>query len=457
MKKITSTNPSKNHEFIGEIKISTEAEVRDAVKKANSAKEKWAATEIQERIKILSRLHSNFTKRKREIAELISKEMGMPITQSKNDADAALDYFKWYLDNAEKYLSSEITYEDKKSIHKIYYEPYGVAAVISPWNFPFSLFVWAVMPNLIAGNTVVHKHSKECILSAKLIEQIINESRLPDGVFAEIYGDGKIGDYLAHQNVDLICFTGSTEIGMHLYNVASKKLIKAILELGGSAPGIVMGDADVDNVLETIYFNRFINTGQACDALKRLIVHESRFDEVVKKLKTLIEAKKIGDAEDKDTEIGPLVNEKQLTLLETQVKDATDKGAKAVTGGKRANLKGSYYLPTLLIKIKTGMKVWKEEVFGPVLPVIPFKTEEEAINLANNTQYGLGAYIFTKDKDKAMKISQKIKSGMVSVNNTSYLLPQNPFGGYKKSGFGREHGKHGLRDLCQVKIVSIEK
>jgi len=458
VEKLISTNPSKNYEVIGKVEVSSEKEIRDAVGKANRAKEKWASLGIKERVKMLSKVYENFSKRKQELALLETKEMGMPISQSLGSVDFGLSYFKWYLENAEKCLAPEITYEDNKSVHEVFYEPIGTAAVITPWNFPFSNMILGVMPNLVVGNTVVFKHSEECPLSGKLIEEIMNHSGLPDGVFNEVYGNGKTGDYLVHQDINMICFTGSSKVGKYLYELASKKFIKAFFELGGSDPGIVFEDADIDKVLDSIYSGRFYNCGQVCCALKRLIVHESKFEEVIKKLKAHVEAKKVGNPEDKSTDLGPLVSEKQLILLKDQVKDAVNKGAKIVTGGKSPdNLKGAYYLPTLLVNVTPDMRIWKEEVFGPVLPIVSFKTEDEAVKLANDTVYGLGSYIFMKDSKKAARVAEKIKSGVVNINNVDSGIPCNPFGGYKCSGLGRGSGKHGLRELCQIKAVSMEK
>jgi succinate-semialdehyde dehydrogenase/glutarate-semialdehyde dehydrogenase len=458
MRKLVSTNPAKNYEVIGEVEVSSKKEIREKVARANAARGEWYALGIEGRVRILRKVWRAFSKRKEELALLATREMGMPISQSKSDIDDGLGYFKWYLDHAKDYLSPELTHQDDKTIHTVYYEPLGVAAVITPWNFPFSNVIWGCGQNFVAGNTIVFKHSGEVPLFGKLVEEIISGSGLPEGVFNEVYGNGEVGDYLVHQDINLICFTGSTKVGKYLYQLAAEKFIKATLELGGSAPGIVFKDADLDEILETLYFNRFINCGQCCDALKRLIIHESRFDEVVKRLREHLESKKVGDTEDKSTEIGPLVSRRQLRLLQSQVKDAVEKGAKVVTGGRSpADFKGAYYLPTILTNIKRDMRVWREEVFGPVLPVVNFKTETEAVELANDTRYGLGAYLFTKDKERAKRVAGKIETGMVSVNNASYLLPCNPFGGYKDSGFGREHGKYGFHHVCQIKVVSMEK
>jgi len=413
---------------------------------------------LSKRIELLKSLIPLFTAKKEKLTLLTSQEMGMPYIQVIDDLNSGIEKFTWYLENAEKYLSPEVTFEDKNEIHKVFYEPKGVVAVIVPWNFPFSNFIWQVGQNLIVGNTVVFKHSEETPLFGKEIEKIFSNSKVPLGVFNEVYGDGNTGEMLVQQNIDMICFTGSSKVGKQLYKIGTEKFIPVLMELGGSAPGIVFEDADIDKVVESIYFNKFLNCGQVCDGLKRLIVHESKFEEVVDKLKKIVRVKKVGVAESQNIEIGSLVAKRQLELLQEQVKDAVSKGAKIIAGGKTPEgLKGAFYEPTLIVNINRDMRIWKEEVFGPVLPIIFFKTYDESIELANDTKYGLGSYIFTEDKQKFEKVSLEIKTGMVSHNNVIYLKPCNPFGGNKASGLGREHGKYGFYELCQIKIVSMEK
>ncbi len=291
----------------------------------------------------------------------------------------------------------------------------------------------------------------------KLIEDVMSD-RLPQGVFAEVYGAGDVGWKLANDDVGLIWFTGSTTVGQQLYKLAGEKFIKAVLELGGSNPGIVFEDADIDMAVEKIYARRMRVCGQTCDALKRLIVHESIFGEVVQKLKDVFESKKIGDPSDLSTDLGSLAAERQRVLLEDQVKDAVDNGATIVTGGARPeNLDGAYYLPTILTGVTRDMKVWKEEVFGPVLVVVPFGTEEAALRLGNDTEYGLGSLVFSKDLERAQRVASQLEAGGVEINKPTRWLSCNPFGGYKKSGMGREMGVVGFRELCQIKVISMGK
>ncbi len=457
MQKLKSINPS-NYQVLGEVSVSSPQEIEDKVKLARNAQKGWRDLGVAKRVRLLRKAVEEFKSQKSEFALLEAREMGMPINEAIADFDATLDYADWYFDNAEKYLSPETTFENDKEIHQVFYEPIGVSAVIIPWNFPFANFVWGALQSLIAGNTIVLKHSEEVPLCGKFIENNF-PSHLPKGVFNEVYGDGQTGKLLARQNIDMIAFTGSTKTGKYLYETAGKKFIKAVMELGGSAPGIIFDDADIDLAVESACSNRLLNAGQCCDGLKRLIVHEDIFDEVVEKVASVFSAKKIGDAEEKSAEIGPLVAKRQLDLLIAQVKDAKKKGAKVITGGNSLEQKlgGAFFEPTVLTGVTKGMRVWKEEVFGPVLPIVKFKTEQEAIELANETIYGLGSYLFTKNKERVERVASLIETGMVSVNGANYIMPSNPFGGYKNSGFGREHGKYGFHEVTQIKIVAKDK
>ncbi len=460
LQKIISLNPGKNYEVIGQIAVTEHAELDKKMAKARIAQCSWAALGVKERVILLEKLYKEFLKRKDDIGSSASREMGMPYAvRNLIDIDAGLLYMRGYLDFAEQWLAPETVFEDKNEIHTLFFEPRGVVGISVPWNFPLLNFIWGAIQNLVAGNTVVLKHSEECPLTGKLIEDIVNSVGFPEGIFAEVYGDGgDIGEYLMNADIDLLYFTGSTRVGKHLYQVAAKKFIPVILELGGSAAGIIFDNVNRDTTLESVYFNRFVNSGQTCDGLKRLIVHRSCFDEVTQKLKKLLSSKRIGDPEDPATDIGPLVAERQLIALEGQVSDAVTKGATIVTGGKRpAGLLGAYYEPTIITNVHLDMRIWKEEVFGPVLPIVPFDSEDEAVTLANDTPYGLGGYIYTNDREQALRVSSRLQTGNISINGAYYGKTQDPFGGYKNSGLGREHGKQGLRELCSSKLVAIKK
>lgn len=449
-----STNPSKNYAKIGEVDVSSLGEIKAKVDKAHNAKQSWRELGTAGRVKLLRKVSEKFAESKERFAKLEAEEMGMPIKEALEDFDFGLEYFNSYLNTGEAYLKPVTTLENGDEKHEVFKEPYGVAACIVPWNFPFANWVWQCGQNLVAGNTIVFKHSEETPLCGKLIEEIIN-SVLPDGVFSEIYGDSSVGEQLVNQDVNLVCFTGSSATGVKIKEATANRLLPTCLELGGSAPGIIFEDADLDESINTIFTARFMACGQMCDALKRLIVHESRVDEVIAKLTSTIKERKIGNAVDSQTDFGPLVADRQLKLLQEQVADALSKGGTVIVGGKSPEgLQGAYYEPTLLTNITNDMRVWQEEVFGPVLPIVTFATEEEAIQKANDTKYGLGAYIFTGDNERFMRVAHQLESGMVSQNNLSYINTCNPFTGYKMSGGGREHAQFGFDEVTQIKIIA---
>lgn len=456
MSKVVSTNPS-TYKSVGEVDASTLDDIQAKVKAAHAAKKAWRELGVAGRVELLRKVSAKFAENKERFAKLEAEEMGMPIKEALEDFDFGLDYLNSYLDTGEEHLKSIVTLNDDNERHEVFKEPYGVVACIVPWNFPFANWVWQCGQNLVAGNTLVFKHSEETQLCGKLIEEIVN-SILPDGVFNEIYGDGSVGEQLVNQDVDLVCFTGSSATGVKIRQAVASRLLPTCLELGGSAPGIIFEDADIEQVAGTIFTARFMACGQMCDALKRLIVHESKVDEVIAKLTSLIKEKKVGNASDSQTDFGPLVAERQLKLLEEQVADAVIKGAKVLVGGKKPDgLEGAYYEPTLLTNITNDMRVWQEEVFGPVLPIVTFTSEEEAIEKANDTKYGLGAYIFTADNERFMRVAHQLESGMVSQNTLSYINTCNPFTGYKMSGGGREHAQFGFDDVTQIKVIAREK
>lgn len=453
--KLTSTNPADNYSKVGEIEASTDAEIKEKVAKAQAAKKAWKELGVAGRIKLLEPIRDEFQSRINEIAELISRETGKAIVESTSEVTRYTEgELTWFLENGEKALADETTLKDDESDHRIVHDPHGVAAAIAPWNFPFGMAIWGIFPNLVAGNTVVFKTSEECPLVGKLIEEIILSHNLPDGVFAEVYGAGDVGKKLVESDIDLIWFTGSTRTGKALYKTAADKFIKAILEMGGSNPCVVFDDVNVAEAAPVVFAGRFQHNGQVCSALKRLIVHESIADELTAELKKILLSKKVGNPTDVDTDSGSLVAKRQQILIEEQVKDALDKGAKVEAQAKLpTDLKGAFYPATLLSSITKDMRVWHEEVFGPVFPIVTFKTEEEAIELANDTDYGLGGRVMSNDKARAERVASKIDAGSIALNLEARFAPCDPFGGYKNSGMGRERGIAGLRELCQIKVI----
>lgn len=452
---IISTAPGEGFRQLGRVKASTLDEITAAVGAASAAKFEWGLKSVKERISYIRPLLSLLRERSRELIELEMREVGKTWKDVGPRFEKAFDYLEWAFNNVENALKPELMLAQDGYEHSVTYEPLGVAAVIAPWNHPMWMFLWGVVPNLLVGNTVVFKHSEECPLVGKLLDEVMQGLNLPGGVYQQIYGDREEGELLLQQNgIDLIWFTGSTAAGQAINKVAGAKFVPVIMELGGSNAGIVCEDADIDNNIEKMYFKRFgRNCGQSCDALKRLVVHESLYEEVISRLAEIIKNKKFGSNEDRDTDIGPVAASRQVLLLEEQINDAISKGARLVLGGKRSEMEGAYFEPTLIADISPDMRIWREEVFGPSLSVIPFSTEEEAIEIANCTEYGLGALIFTEDRERGRRIARRLEAGSVEINGASHWHHCLPFGGYKKSGMGREHGILGFRQLCEVKVI----
>ncbi len=454
---LISKNAAKQSEILGSVEETTEEEIKEMVRLAHKAYDDWSLRDMSERITILREVYDVLSENAGKIAELITKEMGKPIALAENEVKDTLKHILWGLDNAEKVLEPEITYEDEEQMQKVVYAPRGVSVVISPFNFPFSLSCDLAFKNMIVGNTVINKPDPNLPLLTELLDKLFRSANLPLGVQQFVYGGREVGDILVNQDINMICFTGNTKTGEHLYKVAAEKMIPILMELGGSAPGIVLEDADIDKVIKGMYGKKFSTMGQLCHALKRLIVHESLFDDVVNRLKEIAESQVIGDPMDRNTTIGPLVNEAQLNKLMEQLEDAKNKGAKVICGGNRPIRDENYFEATIVTNVTRDMRIWNEEVFGPVLPVVSFKDEEEAIELANDTIYGLGSYIYTTDIEKFERIGKRINTGMVGFNNVAYSAPYNPFGGTKRSGIGRTRGKWGLMYLCDIKTISYDK
>lgn len=455
--KLISTNPAKNFQPIGEVEASTKEQVEAAVARARMAQLAWQELTVALRIKATASFVAACKNRAEDLARIITLETGRPISSSRADVAKGIECFEAYLSTAEEYLVPRVTYENDSEVHTVYREPWGVIAAICPWNFPFTNVAWQCGQALLAGNAIVYKNSEENPLFAKLLAEIIADSELSGGVFGVVYGDGEVGEWLVRANIDKISFTGSFAVGHKLTRIAAEKFIPITTELGGSNPYIVFEDARLDEAdIENIYSRRFSHSGQFCTSVKRLIVHENKFDEVIKELVKLISTKKIGDPLDEKTDLGPLIAKRQLERVESQVQDAVDKGAKVMIGGKRlTGLEGAFYEPTILTNITKDMRVWTEETFGPVLPVVAFKTEDEAVELANDTEYGLSSYVLTDDKELFNRIAPKLQAGMIAQKSVINLIAgQNPFGGYKHSGMGRENGEFGFHDATQVKVVS---
>jgi len=455
MATIKSTNPAKGYELLGEVQVSTETEVKEAVAAARSAFPAWAALDVGQRVSYLQRWVNELVKRSDEMATLITQEMGKPISNAKDEVQTAIEDVNWIIANAESVLDKTTIVEDDTSAVDRYIEPYGVSAAIAAWNFPLTNFKECVLQDLVAGNTIVFKHSEETPLVGKLIDELTVAAGFPEGVFTQVYGGGDIGSMLTDQDVNFISFIGSSKVGRSLYKKAADKFINVRLEMGGSSPAVVFEDVDIAATAKQVVSDRFFTCGQVCDGLKRLIVQGSIYDEFIAEVQKQVEALIFGSPENEDTVVSSLVAERQVQPILDQIDKSVEAGAKVLVGGKKAeSLEGAYIEPTLITDITEDMPVWAEEVFGPVLPVMTFKDETEAIAMANNTEYGLGAFVHTADKDRALRVARSIDAGQVATNSVHNYYPSVCFGGYKASGIGRTSGPEGLLAGTQLKIIT---
>ncbi len=455
--KLRSINPA-TEEVVGEFKIFDKKDVSKTVKAAKKAFKKWKKTDISEREEIIKKFSDVLNQKKKEVAELVSKEMGKPIKESEGEVDGSIEELKWFVSETKKFIQDEDVKLDEENVSaKIRFEPIGVVGLITPWNFPIDCPVWKIIPALLTGNTVVFKPSELSTFCGLKIGKLLKEAGIPEDVFNVITGDGRTGKHLVASKVNMISFTGSSKAGKDVLSRGGKRLKKTVLELGGSDPFIVFDDAIFEQAVNAAVFGRFLNCGQVCTAAKRIFINKKIYDQFVESFVEKIKKLKVGDPLDRSTEIGPIVSKEQLEALERQVKDAVDKGAKVLCGGKRIEGKGYFYEPTVLTDIQKNMLVLREEVFGPVASVLSFKTIREAIKLANNTNYGLGASVWTQNNKTAEEMMKFIESGMIWINEFGTPYADCPQGGIKESGIGRELSKYGIREFCNMKTVVISE
>ena len=445
-----------NEEVCAEISLGGKRDVDQAVIAAKKAFQTWAFTKKEERLELLEKLYAIYKKRWAEMAKLISLEMGAPIKFSTEmQAATGASHIKSF-----KRILKEFNFEkdlgEEKNNQKLLYEPKGVCALITPWNWPINQVNLKVMPALASACTVVLKPSEVAPLSSMLLAEMIDEAKFPDGVFNLVNGDGAVtGDALtSHPNIDMISFTGSTRAGALISQNAAKDFKRISLELGGKGANIIFKDADSEAVARGV-LRCFRNSGQSCNAPTRMLVEKSIYNETIEKVKELANNTKVDSPQKDGDHIGPVVSEIQFNKIQTLIQKGIDEGAKLVAGGtgKPQGLEKGYYVkPTVFADVNNQMEIARTEIFGPVLSIIPFESEEEAISIANDTPYGLTNYIQTQDKEKVKRVAKKLRSGMVDVNGVG-IAGDSPFGGYKHSGIGREAGIEGLTEFLEVKTV----
>jgi len=445
--KLKSINPA-NEKVIGTFEVCSKERVFRIVKAAKKAFVFWRKTEISEREKFVKKFLEAFSKEEKQLSQLLSREMGKPITQAREETAKIPEMIRWFLLNTKKYIKDESC-----GPARIKFEPRGVAGLITPWNYPYSTSLQKIIPALLTGNTVVFKPSELSTFCGLKIDKLFKKINLPKNVFNTITGGPQTGKYLVQSGVNMISFTGSTAAGKDIAQNAGQDLKKVVLELGGSDPFIVFEDADLNRAIDGAILGRFENCGQVCIAAKRILLHKKIYSQFLEKFTEKAQALRVGNPLDSQTQMGPLVSKGQLRVLEIQVKDAISRGAQLLCGGKKLPGKGYFYTPTVLTGLTDDMLVAREETFGPVACIFSFENTEEALNLANNTNYGLGASVWTKDKRKIKFITENIASGMISVNSWGTHDLECPFGGVKESGLGRELSEYGVREFCNIKTI----
>ncbi|MDA9758735.1 aldehyde dehydrogenase family protein [Candidatus Pelagibacter sp.] len=438
------------------ISLGNKEDIDYAVSSAKKAYSTWAFSPKEERIRLLEKLYENYKKRWADIAAAITTEMGAPkdfATKLQAGTGAAhLKSFIRYLKNFE----FEKPLGEHAPNQRLIYEPKGVCALITPWNWPMNQVCLKVAPALASGCTMILKPSELAPLSSMILAELIDETKFPAGVFNLVNGDGETtGNALtSHPDVNMISFTGSTRAGALISQNAAKDFKRVSLELGGKGANIIFKDADPD-AIERGALRCFRNSGQSCNAPTRMLVEKSMYNEAVERLKKYTENFEVGDPKKEGEHIGPVISEMQYNKIQTLIKKGIDEGAKLVAGGAgkpEGFEKGYFVKPTVFVDVKNDMEVARTEIFGPVLSVMPFENEEEAIKIANDTPYGLTNYIQTQDKEKVKRVARKLRSGMVDVNGAGIAVDA-PFGGFKHSGIGREAGEHGLEEFLEVKAV----
>ena len=450
-KTLKTVNPA-TEEIIQEYEVMTKEQINDKVKKARNTFQDWKK-DASKRTDLLHDFANELRKDKEHLARTATKEMGKAIKESRSEVEKCAWAIEYYADHGQIFSTGEIVNTDaRKSI--ITFQPLGVIGSIMPWNFPYWQGLRFAAPSLMVGNTIILKPASATMQCGIEIEKTFDKAGLSEGVFQTLVGDSRIAETLIDSNgINAITFTGSVPVGAKVAQRATSKLKKTVLELGGSDPFIVCADADIEKASTGAVKGRFINCGQSCIASKRFIVVKEVADEFTEKFVQKTEQLRVGDPLSEETDVGPLVNAKSLENMEGIVNRTAKTGAELLTGGERINGKGYFFKPAIFKNVSPEMEIAQEEVFGPVAPIITANDEKQALEMANDSKFGLGASIWTQDLEKAERLSSMVDSGIVTVNNVVVSDPRVPFGGIKNSGFGRELSRYGMLEFVNIKSV----
>ncbi|MFJ5713088.1 NAD-dependent succinate-semialdehyde dehydrogenase [Neobacillus sp. NPDC093127] len=450
-------NPA-TKEVIGAIPTGGAYEAKQAVDAAHKAFKIWSKKTAEERYHLLMKWFYLIEENKQEIARIMTIEQGKPLKEALGEVQYANGFICWYAEEGKRVYGETIPASHPNKRILVRKEPVGVIAAITPWNFPAAMITRKVAPALAAGCTAVVKPANQTPLTALKMAELAHEAGIPAGVFNVITGrSSEIGDvWLKDPRVTKVTFTGSTEVGKKLMRGAAENVKKVSLELGGNAPFIVMDDANLEKAAVGLVQSKFRNAGQTCICTNRVYVQENVADKFIKLFQAELEKLKVGNGLEEGTDIGPLIDKAAYKKVEGIVKDALKKGGKVTYSGlKPADANGYFYVPTILTDIHDEMECMRDEIFGPLAPISTFKTEEEVIERANNSSYGLAAYVYTDNLSRSFRIMEQLEYGIIGLNDALPSVVQAPFGGYKESGLGREGGHYGIEEFLEVKYISV--
>jgi len=464
VRKVSSINPATG-EVLREFECVSESEVGAAVARARAGQTSWNEQGVRRRIAVLRNFQTLLHERKNEVARLITQEAGKPYVEALvTEVMVVLDAARFLIENAFGLLRDERLPHGnlamKTKAGTIRREPYGVVGIISPWNYPFSIPATEALAALVAGNAVVVKPSECTSLAALELEKLLRATGVPKDVFQVLPGDGATGAALIGSAIDKLIFTGSVATGKRVAQSAAARLLPVVLELGGKDPMLVLDDADVDVASSAAVWGAFVNAGQTCLSVERCYVHRSLYERFLSACVEKTKKLRVGNGLNETTDVGPMIHERQLKIVESQVEDARMRGARILAGGKRLpELGANFYAPTVMADVKHDMRIMQEETFGPVLPVQSFESDDEAVRLANDSEFGLAASAWTRDKARGEALARRIDAGTVMVNDTvaCFGIREAPHGGVKASGLGRTHGKFGLEEMVRIKYIDSDR
>lgn len=464
VRRVVSVNPATGA-VLREIECAGDSEVHAAVARARAAQREWQGIGIPKRVAIVRKFQRGLHERKSEIARLITQEAGKPYVEALlTEVLVVLDAAGFLAKEAYRLLRDEAVPHGnlamKAKAGRIVREPYGVIGIISPWNYPFSIPATESLAALVAGNTVVVKPSELTSLMALELASLLYAAGVPKDVFQVVVGDGATGAALIHSEIDKLIFTGSVLTGKRIAQAAAARLLPVVLELGGKDPMLVLDDADVEVASSGAVWGAFVNAGQACLSVERCYVHRSLYEPFLEACVSKARQLRVGDGMHAETDVGPMIHERQVHNVEVQMEDAMARGARLLIGGARVGQGASnFYAPTVLADVTHEMRIMREETFGPVLPVMAFDADDEAVRLANDSEYGLAASVWTRDRARGEALAARIHAGTVMVNDTvsCFGISEAPHGGVKASGIGRTHGRFGLEEMVRIKYLGSDR